>query len=192
MSRQISTGVILTVIMGLTVGGCNTAPDSEASRETIETQVEQAVSAFKVADPGIATFFQDAYGYAVLPKVVKGAFIVGGGHGQGHVYEQGKLIGYCSLSLASIGASIGGETFREIIFFENADALKRFCVGEFKFSAQVTAVAVSTGAALKAKYNNGMVVFMMTDKGLMADASAGGQTFNYVSKDDAEKQIQAP
>jgi len=190
MIREKTIVVNLVVLASVIMGGCQTAPDSEASSEGIEIRVQEAIHAFKARDPGIETFFEGAYGYAVLPKVVKGAFIVGGGHGQGHVYEQGTLIGYCSVSLGSIGASIGGETFREIIFFENEDALKRFCSGEFKFSAQVTATAVTAGAALKAKYTDGMVVFMMTDMGMMADASAGGQKFNFVSMEDAEKQAQ--
>ena len=36
-------------------------------------------------------FFQTAYGYAVFPTIVKGAFIVGGAHGNGRVYAKGNM-----------------------------------------------------------------------------------------------------
>ena len=60
--------------------------------------------------------------------------------------------------------------------------LDRFKSGDFTFSAQVTGVALSAGAAAKADYQRGMAVFMMTDVGLMLDASLGGQKFKYVPK----------
>ena len=52
--------------------------------------------------------------------------------------------------------------------------------GEFAFSAQVTGVAATAGAATKADYQSGMAVFITTDTGLMVDASLGGQQFKYV------------
>jgi len=117
----------------------------------------------------------------VLPKVFKGAFWVGGAHGKGLVYEQGRKVGYCSMSQATLGFSFGGEFFREIIFFRDAADLDRFCWGEFTFSAQATAVALSAGAAAKADYKSGMAIFVMPETGLMVDASLGGQKFNYVA-----------
>jgi lipid-binding SYLF domain-containing protein len=57
-----------------------------------------------------------------------------------------------------------------------------FKTEEYTFSAQVTGVAATIGAATKADYQAGMVVFIATDKGLMVDASLGGQKFRYVPK----------
>ena len=51
---------------------------------------------------------------------------------------------------------------------------------EYTFSAQVSGVAATTGAATKADYKSGMAVFVTTDKGLMLDVSLGGQKFQYV------------
>jgi len=182
MSKQRALG-LLTLLLLLTGGlGCYTVPETEASRYAMHSDVDRTISVFKSMDRNIDAFFENAYGYAVLPKIVKGAFVIGGEHGQGHVFEQDKMIGYCSASQASIGASIGGQTFREIIFFEDARALARFCADEFTFSAQVTAIAMQSGAALKAKYRDGMAVFIMMDTGLMADVSAGGQVFKFVPK----------
>ena len=42
-----------------------------------------------------------------------------------------------------------------------------------------SAVAMEAGAVAKADYKDGMAVFVMTDKGLMVDASIGGQKFNF-------------
>jgi hypothetical protein len=52
-------------------------------------------------------------------------------------------------------------------------------MGDFAFSAQATAVALTAGAAAKSDYQDGMAVFVAADKGLMVDASIGGQKFDY-------------
>jgi len=54
--------------------------------------------------------------------------------------------------------------------------------GEFTFSAQATAVALDAGAAAKADYRDGMAIFVIADKGLMIDASIGGQKFKFLPK----------
>lgn len=173
-------GLLLVSGIGIFLIGCATAPERPEGKATLNARVNETIAAFKAKTPAIETYFADSHGYAVLPKIGKGAFIVGGAYGQGEVYRNGALIGYCSVSQATIGASIGGETFREIIFFRTREDMEKFLTGELTLAAQATAVAIDSGAAAKADYRNGLAVFIMTDKGLMVDASIGGQKFNYL------------
>lgn len=169
------------VLIGMLVpAGCSVAPKSAESGQVLSAQVDEAIALMKQKDPSIDRFFERSYGYAVLPKVFKGAFWVGGAYGKGEVFEQGVLIGYCNMKQATLGFSFGGEYFREIIFFRDKIDLDQFKNEEFTFSAQATAVALTSGAAAKADYKGGMAVFITADKGLMVDASVGGQKFNYV------------
>ena len=94
---------------------------------------------------------------------------------------------YCSISQATLGFSFGGEYFSEIIFFRDKDDMDKFKSGNYTFAAQVTGVALSTGASSKVDYQSGMAVFVMPDVGLMVDASLGGQKFKYVAKYAAEQ-----
>jgi lipid-binding SYLF domain-containing protein len=162
--------------------GCSTVPKSTESKAVLSAESTEAISLFKTKDPSIGRFFEKSYGYAVLPKVLKGGVWIGGAHGKGEVFEQNVVVGYCSMSQATLGFTFGGESFSEIIFFRDKEDLDRFKSGDFTFSAQVTGVALSAGAAAKADYKAGMAVFVMTDVGLMIDASLGGQKFKYVSK----------
>ncbi len=171
--------IILTA--SLIFAGCSVAPKKTEGQAVLNAQVNEAVAIFKEKDPSIDKFFKQSYGYAVMPKVGKGAFLVGGAYGKGEVYETGQMVGYCDMSQATIGFSFGGEYFREILFFRDKSDLNRFKTDEYTFSAQVTGVAATAGAAAKADYQSGMAVFIATDKGLMVDASLGGQKFNYVS-----------
>jgi len=179
MSKLLVGGLIGVLLV---MGGCATAPKTIESKAVLSSEVQEAISLFKSKDPTIKRFFEKSYGYVVLPKVFKGGFWVGGGGGQGEVFEEDRLVGYCRMSQATLGFSFGGEFFREIIFFRDKEDLNNFKYGDFTFSAQATGVALSAGAAAKADYKSGMAVFVMTDVGLMVDASLGGQKFTYVPK----------
>jgi lipid-binding SYLF domain-containing protein len=177
--KAVAIGLICFFVL-LTAGGCSISPEKPEDKAVLSAETDEAIAVMKAKDPSIQRFFDRSYGYAVLPKVFKGALLVGGAYGRGQVYEKGKMAGYCNMSQASLGFSLGGEFFREIIFFRDKEDLDAFRTGEFTFSAQVTGVALSAGVAAKADYKAGMAVFIMTDTGLMVDASLGGQKFNYV------------
>ena len=179
MQRELMIVVAAALVLP---AGCATAPEKKEAKVVLRAQVDEAVASFKAADPEIEKFFKSSHGYAVLPKVFKGAFWIGGAYGKGEVYEKEEMVGYCSMSQATLGFSFGGEFFREVIFFRDKFALDKFRTGEFTFSAQATAVALDAGAAAKADYKSGMAVFVMADKGLMVDASIGGQKFEYLDK----------
>jgi lipid-binding SYLF domain-containing protein len=95
------------------------------------------------------------------------------------VYSMGKAIGQASMTQASIGAQAGGQTFAEVIFFETPAALEDFKSGKFEISADVSAVVAAEGASKSAKYKNGVMVFVLAKKGLMVQASIGGQKFKF-------------
>lgn len=173
---------LVGLCLAIVSAGCATVPERPEAKAVLSAEVKEAIAIFKERDPDIQRFFDKSYGYAVLPKVFKGAFIAGGAYGKGEVYEKGKMVGYCSVSQATLGFSLGGEYFREIIFFRDKNDLDVFKTEEFTFSAQVTGVAATIGAAAKADYQAGMAVFITTDKGLMVDVSLGGQKFKYVPK----------
>jgi lipid-binding SYLF domain-containing protein len=182
---------VLGLCMAIVFAGCSTAPEKPEAKAVLSAQVTEAVAIFKDKDPEIQRFFDKSYGYAVLPKVFKGAIWLGGAYGKGEVYEQGQKVGYCDMKQATLGFSFGGEYFREIVFFRDKSDLDRFKAEEFTFSAQVSGVVAKTGAATKADYKDGMAVFVTTDKGLMVDVSLGGQKFKYISRivlEDATKK----
>jgi len=144
--------------------------------------VEETIAKFKEADSSMKVFFDKAYGYVVFPGVGKGGFIIGGGHGTGWVYEQGTLVGRATVTQLTVGAQIGGQSYREIIFFKDKETLDTFKKGNFELSAQASAIIVKQGASKDSSYDRGVAVFTMPKKGAMAEASVGGQKFKYTPK----------
>ena len=144
-----------------------------------DPQVAQAISDFKNSDPSMEVFFQKAYGFAIFPSVGKGGIGLGGAYGKGKVYSQGSLVGTTSLMQFTLGLQLGGQAYREIIFFEDKVALDLFKYGKFEFGAQASAVAATAGVSADSDYSNGVAVFTLAKSGLMFEASLGGQKFSF-------------
>lgn len=146
-----------------------------------------------------APFFKSSYGYAVFPTIGKGGFVVGGAHGKGQVYQQGKVVGDTTITKLSVGFQAGGEAYSQIIFFQDKRAFDEFTSGNFEFGAGVSAVAITAAAGAEAgttgananvsggkkdaatagAYHKGMAVFTIVKGGAMYEASVAGQKFSY-------------
>lgn len=171
---------MVAVVIGLTaVSGCATAPTSTEDKAAMSRDVNGALARANVRDPSLQALLDKAHGYAILPAVAKGAVGVGGAYGRGEVFERGRKIGYCDLSQATIGLAVGGQTYTEIIVFENKTALDNFKAGNVKFAGQATAVGLKAGSGANAQYRDGVQVLTVGEQGLMLEASIGGQTFTF-------------
>jgi len=146
-------------------------------------------------------FFKTAYGYALFPTIGKAAFVVGGAYGEGKVFVNSQHVGNSTMTQVSVGAQWGGQAFSQIIFFQNEQAFRDFTSGNFEFSAQASAVAITAGASAEANtgggtsagvsggrndaittsggYRKGMAIFTIAKGGLMFEAALGGQKFTY-------------
>ena len=158
----------------------------------------EATQVFKSAGES-SKFFKSAYAYALFPNIGKGGFVVGGAHGDGRVYVGGKHIGNTSMTQISVGAQLGGQVFSEIVFFQDKRSFDEFTNGNYEFSAEASAVAItaaanasaSTGgssvgasggqhdATTEGDWHKGMAIFTVAKGGLMYQAAVGGQKFSY-------------
>jgi lipid-binding SYLF domain-containing protein len=169
------------VVVPVFAFGCTSTPkpDTQTDREVLMLDTRDTIEEFKRVDPSMQERFENARAYAVFPEVGKGAVGVGGAYGRGMLFENGDAIGYCDLSQATIGFQLGGQTYREVIFFQNDMSLRSFKSNTLEFAAQASAVAASAGASADADYENGVLVFTMARGGLMFEASIGGQRFRF-------------
>ncbi len=160
-----------------------------------------AIKVFREAGES-GQFFSKSYGYAVFPTIGKGGMVVGGAHGSGRVYANGKYVGDTAMTQITVGLQLGGQAYSQIIFFQDRRAFDEFTSGNFQFGAQATAVAITAGASAQAgtsgasagasggrhdatttgKFYRGMAVFTVAKGGLMYEASLGGQKFSYTPK----------
>ncbi|MBI5073797.1 MAG: lipid-binding SYLF domain-containing protein [Nitrospirae bacterium] len=148
-------------------------------REDEERAVKDTISRLLSIDPSLQIYFDKAYAYAVLPTVGKGAFIGGVGYGRGWFFENGKPIGKVSITQLSAGAQIGGQAYREVVFFRDKDRAEDFKNGRFEAGAQLSAIVVTEGVGKAGTYTDGVAVFILPTAGFMAEASISGQRFGF-------------
>jgi lipid-binding SYLF domain-containing protein len=170
---------LAVAFIGATTTGCQTAPKNDTARANLLDDAQASLHRFERSDNSIPQVLDRSAGYVVFPSVGKGGFIVGGGYGKGVVYERGRAVGYADISEATLGFQAGGQSFSELIIFQDQDALNRFKSGSYGLGAEASAVAIKPGAAAQAEFKKGVMVFTLTGSGLMAEAAVAGQKFRY-------------
>jgi len=148
------------------------------------------------------SFFDKSYGYALFPSIGKAGFAVGGAYGKGRVYADGEWVGDTSMSQLSYGWQVGAQGYSQVIFFEDKRSFDEFTSGNFEFSADASAVAITAGvsgsasttgssagasagksdASTAGAYRKGTATFTVAKGGLMYEAALAGQKFKYTAK----------
>jgi lipid-binding SYLF domain-containing protein len=164
---------------------------------------DKATKGFRNAGES-ARFFNNCYGYAIFPNVGKAGFVIGGSYGEGKVYycSSGAHVGDAKVYKGNIGWQLGGQVFSQILFFEDQRAFDEFTNGNFEFSADASAVAITAGASASAStggssagisggqndaktvgdYYKGVATFTVAKGGLMYEAAIGGQKYKFYPK----------
>ncbi len=170
----------LIAAAALTFGGaCATAPKTADEKADLYVDADRTLGAMRARDPGLIELLERSAGYVVFPNIGKGAFVAGGAYGRGILYEDGRRQGFVELNQASIGAQIGAQTFSELIVFTNPLDVSKLKMGDYSLGANVSAVALTTGAAAAVDANTGTFVFIMPKGGVMAELSVSGQKLNF-------------
>lgn len=180
--------LLSTAAAGVAMVGCRAAPETAGEAKALKSETQAALDQLYSWAPDMKQDIQDAYGYVVFPSIGKAGLVVGGAYGRGEVFRQGEMIGYADITQASVGPQVGAQEYSEFILFQNEGAMKRFINDELTLAANVSAVILKEGAAASVPYENGVAVVVLPSSGAMAEASVGGQTFDYTPKEMASTQ----
>ncbi|SPE60111.1 conserved exported hypothetical protein [Verrucomicrobia bacterium] len=166
-------------IIALALAAAFSAHAQAPEIDKLTSQAQQTINVFEQQFPGWATMFQSSAGYAVFPSVAEGALGVGVMRGKGLLYQTGRAMGEVTLTKASVGAQVGGQTFSEVVFFQTPEAVRDFKAGNYELKAGVSGVASYDGAVRTVNYNRGVAVVTFDRTGLIGKAAVGGQKFSY-------------
>jgi len=117
-----------------------------APGDEFQQQCADAVARFAERDD-LQRFFDEAYAYAIFPKVRRVALAFGGAWGKGLVVQNGKLIGRAEQRQLTLGAALGGQSHSQILFFRDAEALATFQLGRREFLGRASATGGVWSAA---------------------------------------------
>ena len=166
----------------LLLSGCTTTPMAGAGttdkRHEIDAAATSALARLSTTIPGSRELVGKARGVLVFPSVLAAGLGVGGEYGEGVLRVGGKSVDYYSTASASFGLQIGAQSKAVIFLFMTQEALDKF-----RNSQGWTAGVDASVAVIKAGANGDIDlntatqpvnVFVMTNKGLMANLTVEG------------------
>ncbi len=181
MIRSARVTVSLALVVAMTAA-CSTAPATQQAKDDLVRDAANALTALDREIPGVESLVRGRYGYALFPSISKGGLGLGGAYGRGVVYAQGHLIGYADVTQGSLGLQVGGQTYRQLIVFDDKMALDRFTQGRFDLSADTSAVMIQPGYAESVQSIEGVTMFSRPIGGLMGELAMAGQQFSFVPR----------
>lgn len=185
----------LMVVVALSVASPAVwAAQDEAKSETKEdaSADEKRAEMDKVAKEALAEvleksdkakeLYEKAAGWAVFDNL-RITFILSGGGGTGVAVNKasGKRT-YMKMGTGGLSLGIGAQKYQVIMFFESEERLTNFIEKGWKVESGADAAAGSKGAAVGTAFIDGIAVYKITEKGLMASADISGTKYSLNKK----------
>jgi lipid-binding SYLF domain-containing protein len=162
----------------MTTGSGKNPQTDAARRQEIDAAVDGTLARLFTMVDGSKELVGKAQGVLVFPSVKKAAFIAGAAYGEGALRVGGSTVGYFSTAAASFGFQAGAQSTAVIFLFMTQNALDNFrSSAGWSVGGDVNVALVKVGAngSIDTRTATAPVsVIVMTNTGLMADASLAG------------------
>lgn len=169
-----------TLIVAMVLGATQVQAEWQADPgNKLQVKSAKAITQLRERIPGTATYFDDAYAFAILPSVTRLGLGFGGAYGKGIVVEGDNLIGTSKFFQFTGGIQGGVQNFSMIVFFKDKQALEYFKIGELQFIGQAGIAVATIGAASTPAYNDGVAIMTVTRLGLMFEFTYSGGKFSF-------------
>ncbi len=187
MKRELRVTVALAVVLTLLVPAAIAVADdgdenwkslkAESKRLKIDEMASAALEQVMNSNWKAEELFESSYGWAAFDNL-KIAFILSGGGGNGVAVkkETGERT-YMKMGTGGIGVGIGGQKYQVIFLFQDEKTFFNFVEKGWKADASAQAAAGKDGANATTGFVNGVAVWQITDKGLMASADITGTKY---------------
>jgi len=170
-----------------------------APAEVIEARVGLALEELYREVPGAGELAARARGMLVMPRVVKGGFILGGSYGEGALRVNtatedeapaggayGPTAAYYSVAAASLGLQAGVQESRHVLFFLTTGALERFRRSDgWEIGADAEVTMLDKGVSLgldSTAFQRPVVGFVFGESGLLLGASLEGAKYSRIDR----------
>lgn len=167
-------------------------PATAASAETIDARVNVALGQLYAQEPYARELAQRAKAMLIMPRVVKGSFLVGGAYGEGALrlndpataYE--RTAEYYSVAAGSVGLQIGFQRTAHVLFFLTDSALEQFRRSdgwEIGADAEVTFPEAGLNTAVSSTTAEKPIIgVVFAEDGLAIGASLEGLKYSRINR----------
>jgi len=190
---RIGRGIAVAMVAVMLVGVWASAALAKNETKKVQQSVDVLKKIMQIPEKGIPpVLLRDARAIAIIPGVIKGAFIVGGRHGTGVLSvrgEDGRWSDpvFISITGGSVGWQVGGSSTDLILVFKKLDDVDKLLKGKFTLGADAAVAAGpvgrKAGAETDVKLDTGILSYSRS-RGLFAGVSLEGAAL--LVDDDAD------
>jgi lipid-binding SYLF domain-containing protein len=149
-----------------------------SARSILNQLIASNANAKKLSEKAVATL--------VFPVVTKAGFIVGGHHGDGVLFKQGRPVAYYNTAGGSYGLQAGAQQYGYVLFFMKEAALSALDSTQgFEVGVGPSVVLVDQGMATSTTTitaQNDVYAFITAQKGAMAGLGIQGNKITKLAK----------
>lgn len=169
--------VVLIFVSLLALTNAQAADISEQRRAEIDRNAQLTLDKLFAERGNARELYEQSAGYAVF-SATKAGFVVSGGRGTGVVRDKadGERT-YMRMITGGVGLGIGAQTYDLVLLFQTQARLSEFLGGSWDATTSAHAAAGSDGVGVASTFIDGVAVYQITDKGLMAWADVSGTRF---------------
>ena len=194
--KKIIASVCLTLVMTCSAFAASSKEDLQARLDSAKSVMDQIMKAEDNSIP--SNILQQATCVAVIPGLIKGAFVFGGQYGQGvvtcrtgHGWSAPVFIRAAG---GSFGFQIGGQSTDLVLVAVNDRGLQDLLKNKFKIGADASAAAGPVGRSGQAATDwkmNAELLSYSRNKGLFAGIDLDGTSVSQ-NREDTELYYGAP
>jgi lipid-binding SYLF domain-containing protein len=151
--------------------------DHASKRAKIDETAEKTLKDVLEGNDKAKELYKDAYGWAGFDNLkIAFGFAGGGGNGVAVNKKTGNRT-YMHVGTAGVGLGIGGKKYQVLFLFQDEQTFTNFVEKGWQADAQAGAQAGGSGVAAQTGFVNGIAVYQISDKGLMASADISGTKY---------------
>lgn len=151
--------------------------DQASKRAKIDETADKTLKDVVEGNAKAKELYKDAYGWAAFDNM-KIAFGFSGGGGNGvAVHKKGGHRTYMQMGTAGIGLSLGAKQYQILFLFQDEQTFKSFVDKGWQADASAGAQAGGEGVGAQTGFVNGIAIYQISDKGLMATADIAGTKY---------------
>jgi lipid-binding SYLF domain-containing protein len=156
--------------------------ETAEKRAEIDKVAKEALAEVLEKSENAKGLYDKAAGWAVFDNM-RITFIVSGGGGSGvAVNKASDKRTYMKMGTGGLSFGIGAQKYQVIMFFDTEERLDKFITKGWKAESGADASAGTKGAAVGTGFVNGIAIYKITEKGLMASADISGTKYSLNKK----------
>jgi lipid-binding SYLF domain-containing protein len=184
MKQEIRKSLVVIAALCLVVSaGLLAAEESweslnqQAKQAKIDETAQESLNEVFKGNKAAKDLYNNSYGWAAFDNLkIAWGFSGGGGNGVAVNKKTGART-YMKVGTVGVGLGLGAQKYQVVFLFQDEKTFRNFVEKGWQADATAQATAGTAGVGGQTGFVNGIAIYQITDKGLMASADIAGTKY---------------